>query len=78
MTEDNQIVVEVMGKRYVSVDVPFVEGKNEACKKLAKRHGLLYRAVKEINRGGFFGRTVVVQSFLCPEENYLSFANDEI
>ena len=76
MTESQQLIYEIMGKRYILVDVPYVEGMYKEVKRLIKTHGLLYQGIKSISRGGMFTKSVVVQTYLCPEENYLSFSQD--
>lgn len=75
---NEQLIYEIAGKKYVMVDVPFVEGSGGKAEKIIKKHGLLYQGIKKIDRGGWWSSTVVIASCLCPEENFLSFSNDDL
>jgi hypothetical protein len=73
----NQLVHEILGKRYILVDVPMVSGIEHKVKRVVATYGLLFQGIKRLDRGGIFDRTVVIQTYFCPEENYISFSKDE-
>lgn len=73
-----QLIYEIAGKRYILVDVPFVDGYKDQVKRIVDMHGLLYQGIKEINRGGIFDRACVIQTYFCPEENFIEFSKCKI
>lgn len=77
-TENQKVVHEIAGKKYVLVEIPIIEGKYEAAKAFIKRNGLIHHGVKTIDRGGFFGKAVVVETFFLPEENFEKYSKDDI
>lgn len=74
----NDLINEIAGKKFVIVEIPFFPIKRitERYVKIINKYGLLYQGIKSVNYGGFWRNTCVIQTFLCPEEKYISFAQE--
>lgn len=75
---NQQLIHEIAGKKYVLVDVPFLAGDYDKSEAFVKKHGLLYQGISEVSRGGLFTKTVIIQSYFCPEENFIAFSKDDL
>lgn len=72
-----QLIYEISGKRYVLIELPILASNENQMKAIAEKFEMVYQGIKEINRGGFFGNSVVVERFFLPEENFNEFEKEK-
>ena len=75
---ETKLVHEIAGKKYLLVEIPTIEGQGKRVEEFIERNGLIFQGVKSIDRGGLFGRAVVVGTYFLPEQNFISYSRDKI
>lgn len=65
-----QLIYEIAGEKYILIELPFTEGQGKRADELVKKYGLVYQGIKEINRGGFWDKAIIIQRFFLPEKNF--------
>lgn len=74
---NEQLIYEIAGKRYILIEVPFVEGHVEKMKKFCDKYDMVFQGIKTIDRGGWFSKGVVVNKLLLPEERFEAYSKDK-
>ena len=74
----SKIVHEINGEKYIIIELPFVEGSMKRFNAFVERNQMIFQGIKKIDRGGLFGKAVIVHKFLLPEKNFLQYSKDEL
>lgn len=75
--ENEQLIYELNGKKYLLVEVPIISGAKERVNDAIKKHGGIYQGVKKIHQS-FWSASYVITKFLIPEENVIAFSNEGV
>ena len=71
----NNLINEIDGKRYVLATIPVVEN-DKNYNKMKKNFGVLFQAVKKVDRGGFFDNAFLVVNILIPEQRFVAWSKE--
>lgn len=72
------LIYEINGKRYILIEMPIIVGLTKEVKEFCDKYGMVFQGVKDIHRGGLFGKTVIINKLLLPEENFEAYSKDKI